>query len=53
MDGGTGGGSAFLSSATVTTSATPEPDATQLVIAGLVAITLLGFRRNHLMIGRK
>ena len=53
VDGGTGGGSAVFSSATVTTSATPEPGATQLVIAGLVAITLLGFRRNHLMIGRK
>ena len=53
VDGGIGGGSARFTSATVTTTATPEPSSSQFALAGLALVTLFGIRRNSLLNWRK
>ena len=53
VDGGLGGGSARFNSATVKFTATPEPSAQQLMLAGLAILALFSTQRNLLNNRRK
>lgn len=53
VDGGLGGGSARFNSATVKFTATPEPSAQQLMLAGLAVLALFSAQRKSLDTSRK